>query len=279
MKRSLRPRLSYANVIASIALFVALSGVAVAAGLPKHSVGPKQLKKGAVTAAAIKKGAVTSAKLGPKSVVAGKLGPNAVGPGNIGNGAVTTDKIVAGAVIASSIKNGVITTNKLTNNNVTTAKIAEANVTTAKLANGAVTAAKLAPEALNNVSSLKSGQTLRGVFDIGGVTPVAATPKAFSLRGSITFQQPLAATPTTVTVVPKGGPYPANCTGLGGGESTPTAAPGSLCIYLTTATALDPKVGLGTESPSRLGIGLIANAEEKSDTPFVAGGIWAVTAP
>lgn len=289
MKRSLRPRLSYANVIASIALFVALGGAAVAAGLPRHSVGPKQLKRGAVTTRAIKKGAVTSGKLATKSVVAGKLGPNAVGPGNIGNGAVTSDKIIAGAVIASSIKNGVVTTNKLTNNNVTTAKIAEANVTTTKLANlgvttaklgdASVTAAKLAPEVLNNVNPLRSGQTLRGVFDIGGVTPVAATPKAFSLRSSITFQQSLAAAPTTVTVVPKGGPYPASCTGLGGGESTPTAAPGSLCIYLTTTTALDPKLGLGTESPSRLGVGLIANAEEKSDTPFVAGGIWAVTAP
>ena len=31
-------------MIATIALFVALGGVAVAAGLPKNSVGPKQLK-------------------------------------------------------------------------------------------------------------------------------------------------------------------------------------------------------------------------------------------
>ena len=50
MKR-FRPRLTYANVIASLALFVALGGSAVAAGLAKNSVGPNQLKKGAVTAA------------------------------------------------------------------------------------------------------------------------------------------------------------------------------------------------------------------------------------
>ena len=42
-------KLSYSNVIATIALFVALGGVAVAAGLPKNSVGPKQFKSGAVT--------------------------------------------------------------------------------------------------------------------------------------------------------------------------------------------------------------------------------------
>jgi hypothetical protein len=272
MKKSLRPRLSYANVIASLALFVALSGVAVAAGLPKHSVGASQLKKGAVTAAAIKKGAVTSGKLGPKSVVAGKLGPNAVGPGNIGNGAVTSDKIVAGGVIASSIKNGVVTTNKLTNANVTTAKLADANVTTAKLANanvttaklaeGAVTAAKLAPEVLNNVSTLKSGQTLRGVFDVGG-TATEETPVALA-NGSITFQQPLVGA-ATVTVLKKG-TTTATCPGLGGGnEQTPGATAGNLCIYLTA------------EVNPRLGVGLVAKSTAKGD--FSAVGQWAVTAP
>ncbi len=273
MKRSLRPRLTYANVIASIALFVALSGVAVAAGLPKHSVGPKQLKKGAVTAAAIKKGAVTSGKLGPKSVVAGKLGPNAVGPGNIGNGAVTTDKIVAGAVIASSIKNGVITTNKLTNNNVTTAKIAEANVTTAKLANAAVTAAKLAPEVLNNVSPLKSGQTLRGVFDIGGTDPAIVATTA---NGSITFQQVLAAAPT-VSILKKGTTSP-TCPGLGSGNETPGATAGNLCIYLTTETNLDATAPLTAESNTRLGVGLVAKSAAKEGA-YAAIGQWAVTAP
>jgi hypothetical protein len=274
MKQRLRPRLSYANVIASLALFVALSGVAVAAGLPKHSVGAKQLRKGAVTAAAIKKGAVVAGKLGPKSVVAGKLGPNAVGPGNIGNGAVTSDKIVAGAVIASSIKNGVITTNKLTNNNVTTAKIAEANVTTAKLANGAVTAAKLGPEVLNNVANLKTGQTLRGVFDVGG-TATEATPVALA-NGSITFQQALAAAPV-VTVLKKGTTSPA-CPGLGGGaEQTPGAAAGNLCIYLTAEGNLNATGALTAEFNTRLGVGLVAKSKEKGD--FSAVGQWAVTAP
>jgi hypothetical protein len=287
MKR-FRPRLTYANVIATLALFLALGGAAVAAGLPKHSVGAKQLKKGAVTAAAIKRNAVTSGKLAPKSVVAGKIGPNAVGPGNIGNGAITSAKIEAGAVIASSIKNGVITTNKLTNANVTTPKIADANVTTAKLANagvttakladGSVTAAKLSTEVLNNVTTLKSGQTLRGVFDLGGVNPLPDA-KPFDVHSSITFQQPLATTPISVTVVPKGGPFPPNCTGLGGGETTPAAAGGSLCLYLVDATGLDAKVPLSVDHVSRLGVGLVANAEEKSEVAFEATGVWAVTAP
>jgi hypothetical protein len=274
MRHRFRPRLSYANVIASLALFIALGGAAVAAGLPKHSVGAKQLKKGAVTAAALKKGAVTSGKLAPKSVVAGKLGPNAVGPGNIGNGAINSSKIEAGAVIATSIKNGVITTNKLANANVTTAKLAEANVTTAKLANGAVTAAKLTPEVLNNVSPLKTGQTLRGVFDIGG-TATEATPVALA-NGSVTYQQALLNAPA-VTVLKKG-TTTVNCPGLGGGnEQTPGATAGNLCIYLTAEGNLDATAPLTAEFNTRLGIGLVAKSKEKGD--FSAVGQWAVTAP
>ena len=74
MKR-FRPRLTYANVIASLALFVALGGSAVAAGLAKNSVGPNQLKQGAVTAGKIRKQAVTSGKIAPKAVDRGQARP------------------------------------------------------------------------------------------------------------------------------------------------------------------------------------------------------------
>ncbi len=171
MRSRLRPKLSYSNVIASIALFVALGGAAVAAGLPKHSVGANQLKHGAVTAGAIRKGAVTSGKLAPKSVVDGKLGPNAVTPGNLGNGAITSAKIAAGAVIASSIKNGVITNPKLGNGVVNTAKLAANAVTTPILANGSVTLAKLSPE-VDAAARHAANRARRcgASFDVGGDT-------------------------------------------------------------------------------------------------------------
>jgi hypothetical protein len=63
MKRFL-PRLTYANVTATVALFLALGGASYAATqLPKNSVGTKQLKASSVTSAKIKKGAVTGAKI------------------------------------------------------------------------------------------------------------------------------------------------------------------------------------------------------------------------
>lgn len=293
MKRFL-PRLTYANVIASLALFIALGGAAVAAGLPKNSVGPNQIKKGAVTPKALRKGAVTSGKIAPKAVVAGKLGPNAVLPGNLGAGIINTSKIAASAVNAEKIANNVVTTNKITNKAVTSAKIAEKGVATGNLADEAVTGGKIAKETigaeklgkgvLGNVETLKTGQTLRGVFDLGGyetateAEPVKGEPPV--ARGSVTFQQALLNTPA-VAIVPKGGPYPAQCPGLGGGETTPAAAAGWLCVYATTETNLEgtAPTALTVDSVNRLGIGLAAKAKKETKGDYLVAGVWAVTAP
>jgi hypothetical protein len=61
----LRRRLTYANVVATLALFLAVGGATAfaASQLGKNSVGSKQLKKNSVTAAKIKNGAVTQAKI------------------------------------------------------------------------------------------------------------------------------------------------------------------------------------------------------------------------
>jgi hypothetical protein len=261
MKARLRPRLNYANVIATIALFAALSGVAVAAGLPKNSVGPNQIKRGAVNAAKLKRNAVNSAKLAPKSVIAGKLGPNAVTPGNIGNGAVTSSKLAANSVIASSIKNGVVTTNKLQNE----------GITAAKLGKGSVTLAKLADDIAPLLGSLKSGQTLRGVFGIGDFAALADD----TTHSAVSFQFPLAGNPPAITVLKKG-ETSANCAGLGTG-SAPTATAGNLCIYTTEEKNLAASEGLKVENNTRLGYGLVAKAGAAGE--YVAYGQWAVTAP
>jgi hypothetical protein len=271
--KSRLPQLSYSNVIATLALFIALGGAAVAAGLPKNSVGSNQLKRGAVTAAKLKKAAVTSGKLAPKAVIAGKLGPNSVLPGNIGNGAITSAKIGGGAVIASSIKNNVVTTNKLNAKAVTTDKLAAGAVTEPIIANGAVTPAKLSKEFGPIVSTLKSGQTLRGVFDVGGSSSKSTEPASF--RAAETFQFPLLAA-ATPNVIAAGTTTPA-CTGLGGGNTTPQAAAGQLCVYITGATS-EAELGIDTGANNRLGFGLLAKFK-KAETDNFVQGVWAVTAP
>jgi hypothetical protein len=276
---AVRKRLTYSNVIASLALFAALGGVAVAAGLPKNSVGPQQIKRGAVTAAKIRKQAVTSAKLAPQSVINGKLAASSVGPGNIGNGAVTTAKIGKAAVIAESIKNSVITTNKLNNEAVTAPKLGKEAVTTAKLDNESVSSAKLGKESVTAaklsseigplLGTLKAGQTLRGMFllgEEGGETALAGQ----------TFQFPLTNAPT-VNVIDPATATTAACPGLSGGSGqTPQAAAGQLCVYVTSKANLGSLTAPGT-ALTRLGFGLEAIAS--SPGSFSATGQWAVTAP
>lgn len=286
MKRFL-PRLTYANVIASVALFIALGGAAVAAGLPKNSVGPQQIKKGAVTASAIRSKAVRTGKIAPRAVTAGKLGARAVLPGNLGPGIISTSKIAAQAVNAAKIKNNVVTTNKLNNNAVTAQKIAEKGVATGnladgavtaqKLANGAVTKEKLAAGVIGNVEPLKSGQTERGVFSLGGTKEEGASAAAF---GAISFPLLLASNPTTVQVVAKGATIPGVCAGLGSGNTAPEAAAGVVCLYLTTETNLEGvgAAAVATEG-NRLGVTLSAKGMKGGEGNFLASGIWAVTAP
>ncbi|HEY6550697.1 MAG TPA: hypothetical protein VIY71_05800, partial [Solirubrobacterales bacterium] len=237
----------------------------------------------AVTAAKIRKQAVTSAKLAPKSVINGKLGPNSVGPGNIGNGAVTTAKLAAGSVIASTIKNGVITTNKLDNEAVTTPKLGKESVATAKLGNesvtsaklgkGSVTAAKLSDEIGPLTGTLKSGQTLRGAFDVGATAQTANDEFA---HAGVSYQFPLLNSPTATVLQP--GETSANCSGLSGGVGqTPQAAAGNLCIYITEEANLDGAKLLAVQNNIRLGFGLVATSKEEGN--FFALGQWAVTAP
>lgn len=101
--RTLRDKLTYANVISTLCLFMLLGGGAYAAknSLAPGSVGTKQLKTNAVTGKKIKKATIDASKLTPAAVTTlkgtkGDPGPaGAQGPqGTTNSGAYAT---VAGA--------------------------------------------------------------------------------------------------------------------------------------------------------------------------------------
>jgi hypothetical protein len=79
MKR-IRSRLSYGNVVATLALFLALGGTSAfaASQLAKNSVGSKQLKANSVTTAKIKANAVTEKKIADNAITTSKLKDAAV---------------------------------------------------------------------------------------------------------------------------------------------------------------------------------------------------------
>jgi hypothetical protein len=97
--RARLPRPTYAQVTATLALFVALGGTGYAA----TTIGTSQIANNAITTPKIKNAAVTTAKLKNTAVTGAKIASNAVGTAKIANAAVTTPKIAAGAVTASQL--------------------------------------------------------------------------------------------------------------------------------------------------------------------------------
>ncbi len=75
MFAKLRSHLSFANVIAMVALFVALSGTSYAVA----KIGAKDIRKNAVRAKHIKKSQVRSKQIKNQSVRASDLAPGVIG--------------------------------------------------------------------------------------------------------------------------------------------------------------------------------------------------------
>jgi hypothetical protein len=102
----LRKRLSYANVIASLALFIALGGVGYAASqLPNNSVGTPQLKANAVTSSKVKNGTLLSKDFKAGQIPAGAKGAT----GTPGPAGLTGPTGVAGATGATGAAGPLLT--------------------------------------------------------------------------------------------------------------------------------------------------------------------------
>jgi hypothetical protein len=169
-----RPKLSYANVVSTLALFIALTGASAYAvtKLPDNSVGEFQLRSGAITAKKIRKNAVTAPKI--------KAG--AVKQGKIANSSITAPKLTAGSVASSSIQDGSITNSKLAPEAVTGDKALESTfskVPSASRADSAGFADSANPEAFayvtKGIAAVTPG-TLAGIYCI--------TAQGFNPRGA-----------------------------------------------------------------------------------------------
>ena len=110
------------NIVGYIALFVALSGTAMA--LPgKGSVKSDDLAAGAVKAKAIKAAAVTNAKLADGAVSSVKIADATVVPADLGDSAVTNTKLADDAVSREKVQAGSINGGKLANGAVGSSKV------------------------------------------------------------------------------------------------------------------------------------------------------------
>jgi len=108
-------RLTYANVMSSIAVFLVLGGATAFAAhqLGKKTVGAKQLKANAVTTAKIKANAVTAKKIKKNAITKEKIATGAVDGSKIAAGAVGSAQLANGAVGANQLANGAVGASQL----------------------------------------------------------------------------------------------------------------------------------------------------------------------
>lgn len=108
MSRGIASRLTYANVVATAALFIALGGGAYAAfKVPKNSVGTKQLKNGAVTNKKLRNGAVTGGKVKAGSLTGKQINAATLGTvPNAANAASASNAAALGGTSASGFLHG-----------------------------------------------------------------------------------------------------------------------------------------------------------------------------
>jgi hypothetical protein len=109
-----RRHLSFANVTAVLALFVALGGTGYAAiSLPRNSVGSVQIRRAAVTSSKIHASAVGRAAIRSNAVGSSEIRTDAVGSSEIRRGGVRSSEIRDGSVTSTDIANGTIGTGDL----------------------------------------------------------------------------------------------------------------------------------------------------------------------
>jgi hypothetical protein len=192
----IRTRLTYANVMSTIAVFLVLGGGAAFAAthLGKNTVGSKQLKKNAVTGAKIKNGAVNSAKVADGSLTGVDVADGSIGGADIANLAITTAKLADGAVNNA----------KLGDNAVNSAKVQDKSLKGGDIADGSLTGTQISEGTLKNVDAAKLNGKESSAFLSSSVYKVETPEGAGTELGDGTFVQSKACLPGDVML--SGGP-------------------------------------------------------------------------
>jgi hypothetical protein len=158
----LRKRLTYANVVSTLCLFLLLGGGAAFAAtkLGKNSVGTKQLKARSVTGAKIKKEAVTAAQVKAGSLTGANIAGGSIGTANLADGSVNSAKVLDGSLTGKDVA-----PNSLTGTNINASTLGEVPEA-AKLA-GNAPSAFTSSAIYKNESPLEEGTNLGdGTFAI-----------------------------------------------------------------------------------------------------------------
>jgi hypothetical protein len=168
-----RRRPSYANVMSTVAVVLALStGGAYAAGLGKNSVKAKHIASEAVRARHIATNAVQS-----NDVATGVIGSRAIGNGAVGAVELADDSVGSGELGADAVGSSELAANsvgssELAANSVGSSEIATGAVGSSEIADGSILGSDVAPDAISSARMTTGVKRL--LFD-AGTLPVNST--------------------------------------------------------------------------------------------------------
>ena len=161
----MRRHLSYANVMATVAVFVALGGGAFA--LSKNSVGNREIENGSVRSQELKDDDVRAQDIEEGAVGAGEVADGSVGGLEIASGAVDSTQIADGAVGAGKIAAGAVGVAEIAPGAVGSGAIADGSVASVDVADGGIGASDVADGSLGGADVLDGSLTASDVDPTG----------------------------------------------------------------------------------------------------------------
>ena len=199
--RSFRP--SPALVIACIALFAALTGSAIAAGVGKNTVRSPQIVDGTVRTIDLRDNAVAAGKIAPDAVDTTEIAENGVDSSDVAPESLTAADLGAASVTSSEVADQSLTANDLGPDSVGSSELQAGSVRASEL--GAIIA-------VSNSTTIKTGNNASVSVDCpagtvaisGGNTAgdyrVAATGAQRTGNGWIAHAHSYAPADTSLTV-------------------------------------------------------------------------------
>jgi hypothetical protein len=142
MRQRIRAHLTYANVMATIAVFLVLTGGTAVALNGSNTVFSDDIVNGEVKAA--------------------DIGSNAVGSGKIVDGGVQGVDIFDGTVDSPDILDGAVGNNDVRKNAITSGKVQDESLTGTDVLNDSLTGIDVAESSLGKVPSASSADSLNG---------------------------------------------------------------------------------------------------------------------
>jgi hypothetical protein len=167
--RSFRP--SPAMIVACLALLLALTGSAIAAGVAKNSVRSAQIADATVRTVDLRDNAVSSAKVADDSLIATDLAADSVGSSEIAENAVSSPEVAPDSLTAGDLDANSVTSSEVADQSLTANDLGPESVGANEIATDAVGSIEISPGAVH-------ASELAAITTVSNTVPIEAGKNA-----------------------------------------------------------------------------------------------------